>query len=190
MTPTPAPSPHHDRSQLERLWANHRVAVSAYLLRRTDPDSAQDALSDTFAVAWRRIGEIPPDALPWLIGVARRCLANQRRGQRRRGALHQRLTAGAAATTPDHAAVVVAHDAALTALASLRAADRELLMMIAWDGLTAHQAATALGISGPRLAVRLHRARRRLEHAMVTDVPHPTRASPTPHSDPSEEVTR
>jgi RNA polymerase sigma-70 factor (ECF subfamily) len=55
--------------------------------------------------------------------------------------------------------------AAVLALWSLGASDQELLMLVAWDGLTRAQAAEALGISVGTLAVRLHRARRRLEKA-------------------------
>ena len=40
-------------------------------------------------------------------------------------------------------------------------ADRELLTLLAWDGLSQEEAAVALGCSRGALKVRLHRARRR-----------------------------
>jgi RNA polymerase sigma-70 factor (ECF subfamily) len=55
-----------------------------------------------------------------------------------------------------------------SALRSLRADDRELLMMIAWDGLENREAAVLLGCSPRTFAVRLHRARRRLAGALAT----------------------
>jgi RNA polymerase sigma-70 factor (ECF subfamily) len=49
----------------------------------------------------------------------------------------------------------------------LSASDRELLTLIAWDGLTPTEAAQALGCSRATLAVRLHRARARLRAHMA-----------------------
>jgi DNA-directed RNA polymerase specialized sigma24 family protein len=69
--------------------------VRAYALRRAALDAAQDVVADTFLVAWRRLEDVPEDALPWLYGVARRVLANQRRSAARGAALERRV-AGAA----------------------------------------------------------------------------------------------
>src|SRR5258707_308051 len=59
------------------------------------PEDAAEAIAETFATLWRRLESCPAgdDARPWLFGVARRVLANQHRGERRRGALAERLTA-------------------------------------------------------------------------------------------------
>src|SRR6185437_14080530 len=78
------------RQLLEGLFNEHAAAVRAYALRRIDPASADDTVSEVFVVACRRIEEIPPDALPWLLACARRVLANQYRGARRRLALVDR----------------------------------------------------------------------------------------------------
>jgi RNA polymerase sigma-70 factor, ECF subfamily len=152
------------RRRLELLFDQHAAAVRAYALRRTDAVSADDAVSEVFVVACRRIDEIPADALPWLLACARRVLANQYRGARRRLALAERLSsvAGEVARAPDADAA----DRLLRALDSLSDADRELLMMIAWEGLAPARAAAALECSRTTLAVRLHRARRRLRAAL------------------------
>ena len=63
----------------ERLYRANYDRVLAYGLRRTDPERARDATAETFVVAWRRLADVPPDPLPWLLGVARRVLANERR---------------------------------------------------------------------------------------------------------------
>lgn len=154
------------RERLERLWDEHRGTIGAYLLRRTDAETAKDTLSEVFVVAWRRLEEVPEDALPWLFGVARHALANQRRSERRGRALLDRLRGSRPEEPGDIVSTVGEHDEALQALRALRPADRELLMLIAWEGLTAEQAALALGISRSALGVRLHRARRRLEESM------------------------
>ncbi len=82
--------------RFELLYAKHAPAVKAYVLRRADASTADDVVAEVFVVCWRRFEEIPVDPLPWLLGVARRVLSTQRRGERRRGALHDRLaqTAG------------------------------------------------------------------------------------------------
>jgi RNA polymerase sigma-70 factor (ECF subfamily) len=46
-------------------------------------------------------------------------------------------------------------------------ADREALLLTAWEGLDARQAAAAVGCSTGTFTVRLHRARRRLEQALA-----------------------
>ncbi len=63
---------------------------------------------------------------------------------------------------------VVGDDDALgRALAELREGDRELLLLIAWEGLEPAQAAKVLGCSRNALDTRLHRARKRLAAALA-----------------------
>ncbi len=150
---------------LSRLYADHAAAVRAYALRRTDPTTADDVCAEVWSTAWRRIDDVPRDALPWLFGVARRVLANERRGLRRRGALRDRL---ASALSAGHAPPPdIPSDRRLArALARLRPADREVLLLVAWEELSPERAATALGVQPGAFAVRLHRARRRLALAL------------------------
>ena len=72
-----------------RLFDRHR----AYCRRRTDAATASDASAETFAVAWRRLEDVPDGdaALGWLYGTARRVLANEFRSSRRRRGLLRRL---------------------------------------------------------------------------------------------------
>src|ERR1700732_2486194 len=74
-------------SRFGEVFAESFATVRPYVVRRADAAVVDDVLSETFLVAWRRIDAVPEDALPWLLGVARRVLANQRRAQARRGAL-------------------------------------------------------------------------------------------------------
>ena len=55
----------------------------------------------------------------------------------------------------------------LRALAKLSERDRDLLLLSAWDGLTAAEIAAAVGCSGTAAKVRLHRARRRLQRQLA-----------------------
>lgn len=103
---------------------------------------------------------MPADALPWLYGVARRVLANQRRADSRRDALARRLASHGEPTGPRQAAVGDAP--MLRALAALSEVDREALVLVAWEGLDQRRVAAALGCRPGTLRVRLHRTRRRL----------------------------
>jgi RNA polymerase sigma-70 factor (ECF subfamily) len=48
----------------------------------------------------------------------------------------------------------------------LHESDRELLALVAWEGLAREELALALGTSRAAVRVRLHRARRRLREAL------------------------
>jgi RNA polymerase sigma-70 factor, ECF subfamily len=143
-----------------RLFHTHYGAVFAYAARRVGWDQAGDAAAEVFTVAWRRIRRIPAGAeLPWLYGVARRVVANQRRSVRRRARLE------AKATQVAHRRVE--HDATDLdgMLGTLPDADREVLMLAAWEGLDPSEMGRVLGCSANAAAVRLHRARARLSAA-------------------------
>jgi RNA polymerase sigma-70 factor (ECF subfamily) len=153
------------------LWTAHHGSVLAYCRRRAPVEVAADAATATFAVLWRRIANPPADPLPWLYAVARRELANRRRAQSRLGAFLGRLSNDRIVTGAEVAADVSSQAmdraSARTALGRLRPDDRELLMLIAWEGLSPPDAAASLGISLPAFSVRLHRARQRLESELA-----------------------
>jgi RNA polymerase sigma-70 factor, ECF subfamily len=160
----------HER--FDNVFDEHFRAVSAYALRRTTPAEADDIVAETFLVAWRRIDEVPPDAKPWLLGVARRILANHRRAAGRRQALVERV-----AREPERDGSGPSSRApVLQALSRLSERDREALLLVAWEGLSADEAATALGCTGTAFKVRLHRARRRLRTELGRHQPERPRA--------------
>jgi RNA polymerase sigma-70 factor (ECF subfamily) len=100
---------------------------------------------------------VPDPPIGWLLGTARRMLANNTRGARRRDRLADRVGSVVTAAGDEDAGDVVA-----AALAQLSVRDREVLTLSAWYELTADEAAQALGCSPAAYAVRLHRARHRL----------------------------
>ena len=115
----------------------------AYALRRApSAEDAADAVADTFLVAWRRLENVPPepDARLWLYGVARRTLANQRRGAERRGRLAERLR-DEASPALESVTLDEERERVLTALAALPPDDRELLLLVGWEDLTPAEAA-------------------------------------------------
>jgi RNA polymerase sigma-70 factor (ECF subfamily) len=154
------------RAALERLFETYAGAVRAYARRRVDAAAADDAVSEVFVVAWRRLDDVPPDALPWLLGCARHVLAHQQRRLGRDVALLTRLNAmpRGEASVPDGSLA--------QAFSALTEQDRELLLLIAWEGLDMAQAAQVLGCSRNALGVRLHRARKRFAAALrIADGP-------------------
>jgi RNA polymerase sigma-70 factor (ECF subfamily) len=150
------------------LYAEHYPRVFAYLVSRAGRQVAEEATSDTFAVAWRRFAEMPAAPLPWLLGVARNVLRESYRARLRSEALTTELQ-GWAQEAADVADGVVERAQVLRALGELPDEDIELLTLVAWHGLTTGEAAQVLGCTKATFFVRLHRARRRLERVLAVD---------------------
>lgn len=158
------------RARFERLADIVGDPVRRFLLRRTDPDTAQDVLADTFLVMWRRLDDVPEGAeLPWAYAVARNCLANADRAARR----HRGLVARIARLDPprDVDAPNLPDPAVHRALAGLSAEDRELLRLSAWEDLAPREIAVVLGVTANAVSIRLHRARRRLADELARQEP-------------------
>lgn len=154
-----------DRRRFEACFRDHYADILAFAIRRqADRQAAEDAASETFAVAWRRRGLIPGRPLPWLYAIALRVLANQRRSTHRRQRLEERLAQErvVAADGGDPTDALAQRGAFATAFGRLGEEDREVLRLIAWEGLGPREAAAVFGCSYGALRVRLHRARRRL----------------------------
>jgi RNA polymerase sigma-70 factor (ECF subfamily) len=156
------------QAQFERLYRQYADRVHAYALRRTTPSAADDVVAEVFLVVWRRLHRVPEDPLPWLLGVARKVLANRRRSESRAAALTERLAdPGSRPSAPPVSPEV--DNRVQRALAGLGERDRELLLLIAWEGLRVNEAAAVLGVRSGTLAVRLHRARQRLAQALADE---------------------
>jgi len=142
------------------VFDRHFAAVAAYADRRCRTGDGDDVVAETFAVAWRRLDAIPVDAeLPWLYGVARKVLANQRRGRLRRLGLLDRLRSESIPPqwTRDEGTPPV-----VDALRRLKPDEREVLLLTAWEGLSHSEIAAAMGISANAVGIRVHRAKKRL----------------------------
>jgi len=149
--------------RLEALFDAHSGRVFAYAARRSSPQDADDVVGETFLVAWRRLDAVPPDALPWLLGVARKVLSNRRRGLLRLDRFAAELAAWLREVPgADPAGEVPTRLDVLSALASLPRKQGEALTLTAWDGLDIAAGAAAAGCSRATFSVRLHRARRRM----------------------------
>lgn len=153
------------RVQFGRLYRDQGRAILAYALRRVeDREDAADVVAETFLVAWRRLAEVPPgaEARLWLYAVARRTIANLHRSERRRTRLGGRLAESLRTELATHPTSGGEAAEILRAMAGLSGEDRELLLLVSWEGLSPSEAAKVLGISSLAARSRLHRARRRL----------------------------
>ena len=179
--PAAAATPLDRHATFAALFDAHYPAVLAYCRRRVAGAEAGDVALATFEVLWRTIDTPPAQPLPWLYKVAAGQLANSRRSTRRRLRLLDRLSSRAPSTAsppPDPADAAAEAAAARSALARLSPADRERLLLVAWEGLDANEAAAALGVSPGTFAVRLHRARRRLEDLLADSPLNPPKDAP------------
>ena len=177
-----AVAPLERHASFTALFDAHYPDVLAYCRRRVPAEDAGDAAVATFEVLWRSMDAPPAQPLPWLYRVAAGQLANARRAESRRRRLLDRLSGRArtelAPAPADPAEATAEAVAARAALARLRPDDREVLLLVAWEGLAPDQAAEVLGVSPATFAVRLHRARRRLEALLVDPTPRSRKDAP------------
>ena len=154
-------------ARFDEVFTEHQRPVLAYAMRRTRTlADAEDVAAETFTIAWRQFDAIrTEEPLPWIYAVARRVLANHRRGNGRRERLAALLRVEDVATPlragDDH------DGPAFVALATLSPADQELLRLVAWEELGNQQIAEVLGITPNAVAIRLHRARARYADALA-----------------------
>ena len=148
------------------LMRRHGQAIHAYLARRCGRDGADDLLSEVFLRAYaarRQYDQRWLDARPWLYGIARNVL---REHWRHAGATEPagELLDLAASEDPwpdvDSRLDAAARLSGLrSALAQLGSSDRDVLLLVTWEGLTPTEAAIALGIPPGTARSRLYRAR-------------------------------
>lgn len=167
LTPADQIQPEEDiyRERFERCFDDHYLRIFAFAVRRVSGrESAEEIVADTFAIAWRRRDRIPSASLPWLYAIASNVIANQRRSSGRRRNLDLRLAqeASISAVGGDPADSLAGRDELAAAFAGLEEDDRELLRLVAWEGLSTRDAAAVIGCSPGAARVRLHRARRKL----------------------------
>jgi RNA polymerase sigma-70 factor (ECF subfamily) len=145
------------------LFEAHYPQLRRFVLRRVENRAAgDDVLAETFAIAWRRRARAPAAALPWLFGICHKVIANHRRSAKRRRHLLNRIATSRPDLGRDPAEVVAERSEIGRAFAQLSDTQREVLRLVAWDGLGASEAAAALGCSPAAFRVRLHRARTEL----------------------------
>ncbi|GAA4599034.1 RNA polymerase sigma factor [Planotetraspora phitsanulokensis] len=156
------------------VFDRHNDEIYRYAVRRLGPETAEDVVAETFLTAFRKRGTYDPerpDARPWLYGIATHAIREHRRAEIRR---NRTLARGEAHSSAESFAE--RSDSKVTAerlqprlaavLARLSAADRDLLLLIAWADLTYEEAAQALGVPVGTVRSRLHRIRKKVRRAL------------------------
>jgi RNA polymerase sigma-70 factor (ECF subfamily) len=163
------------------FFRRHVRPITAYAVRRCDgADDVADLVSDTFMIALQAAGRYVPEtdtALPWLFGIARRVLARQRR---RRAGFNRLLTKNTNSNARYHGfeedAIAAAIDAARSApalrqaLARLSTGEREVLELVAFEGLSPSEAAYVLDLTPNAARLKLSRARRHMRAMLAGEV--------------------
>lgn len=161
-----------DRERFTTIYDECRQRVWAYVVSHAGRQVADEVVSETFAIAWRKFDQVPENALPWLLAVARNVLRDTIRAEVRREGLRREMREWITGDVADHVAERLG---VLKALAGLGPDDREILILVAWQGLSPKDAARVLGCSVPTFRVRLHRARKRLRAELESPAPSRTR---------------
>ena len=153
------------------IFDRHGSTLLRFLARRVDPAEAEDLLGEVFRIAFERrpaFDRSRDSARPWLYGIAANLVAKHYRSETRR--LRALARAGAARVPDEDPAerAVAAADAGVRwarvvdAIGVLPEAERQVLLLFAWEELSYEEIATALGVPVGTVRSRLSRARGRL----------------------------
>jgi RNA polymerase sigma factor (sigma-70 family) len=156
------------------IFDRHSDAILRYANARLGPDLAEDVLAETFLAAFARRASYDtarPTCLPWLYGIAIRQIGRHRRAEVRSRAAMARLPVEAVALDSDERCLDRVDAQALrprlmSVLSGLTRQDRELLLLIAWAGLSYEESAEALGLPLTTVRSRLHRIRLKTRRAL------------------------
>ena len=180
--PSEESHPADDEARFAALYDASFHAIYSYVLRRVGPTEVRDVVQEVYTTAWRTAKAIPkpPEDRLWLFGVAQRTIQHSHRGLLRRSRLQDRLERTELPPVEESPADPL--NARLeSAIAHLRARDRELLRLILWDELDRADVAHLLGCSVNAVDIRYHRAVSRLRDGLATAKPAvEPRTSPEP----------
>jgi RNA polymerase sigma-70 factor (ECF subfamily) len=146
-------------------FAGLRAPIVSFLFRRVDANDVDDLASEVFAVAWRRGAPVTVgEELPWLYRVANNVVANHRRKNARADRFVATLLAPD--TSPSAESIAIADISLAAAWGTLPPKSREVLALLALDGLSVTEIATTLDVTPNAVSVRLNRARQQLRDAL------------------------
>lgn len=164
----------HEPARFGVIFERHSAEILRYAHARLGPDLAQDVLAETFLAAFSRRAHYDrsrADARPWLYGIAIRQISRHRRAeQRARRALArvpaETVTADFGDRSAERVTAQQLRPCLTDVLSGLARQDRELLLLIAWAGLSYEESAQALGVPVSTVRSRLHRIRAKTRKAL------------------------
>ena len=153
------------------LFDRHATTMFRYFVRRVGPDDADSLLGELFGIAFEKrhgFDTERPQARPWLYGIASNLLARHRQREARRLAATARLVNSSTAPADLLAEVDGRLDASrrwpdvAAAIATLSPAERDTLLLFAWEGMPYEEIAAALDVPIGTVRSRMNRARAHL----------------------------
>jgi RNA polymerase sigma-70 factor (ECF subfamily) len=158
---------HDNTERFEGLYEATYQDVLAYCRRRVPIDDADDVVSATYVVAWRRLDDVLSADTPiaWLYGVAYRSISNHYRGSGRLASLRKKLWRSPpqrVVSPEDEVEISENVSRALGALESLTPKDQELIRLAVFEDLSRAEIGVVVGLSPAAVATRLYRARAEL----------------------------
>jgi RNA polymerase sigma-70 factor (ECF subfamily) len=153
------------------IFDRHGSTLLRFLARRVDPSGAEDLLGEVFRIAFERRSTFQRDrdsARPWLYGIAANVVAKHYRSEARRLRAIARVSAERALDDDPAERAVAAADAdalwtrVMGAIGTLPEAERQVLLLYAWEELSYEEIASALGVPVGTVRSRLSRGRARL----------------------------
>ncbi len=170
-----------DPAAFAAIFDRHAASIHRFLARRVEPAEAESLLGDVFRVAFERretfdLGRA--SARPWLYGIATNLIARHRRSEARRlramASLASRRVEDTEDAVGDRAAEVADAGGSwarvVNAIDQLSDAERDTLMLFAWEELSYDDIAAALDIPVGTVRSRLNRSRRRLRAARAGSI--------------------
>jgi RNA polymerase sigma-70 factor, ECF subfamily len=156
---------------LERVIAAAASDVLRYFERRLpERADAADCLSEVLLVLWRdrdRVPDDPHEARLWMFGIARTTLTATRRISARRTADLERLRLALdSGVQPETASATDLSLDVRSAIAALPAAQRELVQLHHWEGLSLVDIANVVGVPASTVRSRYAAARAALATAL------------------------
>jgi RNA polymerase sigma-70 factor, ECF subfamily len=156
------------------IFDRHAGEILRYAHARLGPELAEDVTAETFLAAFRhrdRYDPARPDARPWLYGIAVRQIGRHRRAQARqlrllRSAPLELVTEDFTPGSTERVTAEQLRPRLAAVLAGLAHQDRELLLLVAWAGLSYEESARALGLTVSAVKSRLHRIRIKTRQAL------------------------
>ncbi|MEO3861284.1 RNA polymerase sigma factor [Acrocarpospora sp. B8E8] len=163
-----------DPERFAAVFDRYYVQIHGFAAQRLGPSLADDVAAETFLIAFDRRERYDlsrEDAQPWLYGIVANLIARHHRAEARRYRALSRTPRGEA--DDGHADQVAGRvdaqarqEPLMAALAKISDAHRDVLLLVAWAGLSCEEVAEALGITSAAVRTRLHRARKTIRAAL------------------------
>jgi len=157
------------------IFDRHAPHIMRYLAHRLGRQAADDLVAETFLVAFggrKKYDLDRPDARPWLYGIATNLVRRRQREDGREYRLRAAIVPepdadGHADRVAEQVTAAAMNQLLGAALAELSSGDRDVLLLVAWEGLTYDEVAQALDIPVGTVRSRLNRARRQVRAALI-----------------------